>query len=1222
MTEKRTIFMFPLNGKSRRASRAIAAAATAALLAANSAPDASAANITPITITGYNVDDIAETTTVASSVTGYFDANNGYAFYTAGLTTVGGLPASGTITSAANAATTFQLAAFTGSNALELNVGSNTRAPLTTTGTLTLATPAAYSTIALLNGAGNGAASITYSLAFADGNTATGAFTAADWYNGSPYAIGGLGRISYTGTFDTGGVSANNPRLYENDITIPSAEAQVKLNSISFTDKNTTGSQWSVFALSGAASAAPVIYTGADPSTPGTFDTTSQNFSANGTAASFTTGAAAIFDDTATGPTTVTVASGGVAPASLTFNNSSGGKSYVFNGGPVTSGTVTIAGGGSVTFNNANTFTGATTISSGNLTIGSGGAIASTSITVGNNSSLTVALGGSIAGTPALTDNGTVTFNNPTRALASLAGNGALFLNGTALTIAASTYTGTVSGNATSSLTLTGNTYTVTNPNQLQVPTVNLTGGTLVVNDASGSTGLFGTVPVVTNLSGGSISGSGTYAGTINVAAAGGTITSTASNALTLNGPVNAAGPVTYVNSSNSVVNLYAPGTGTGLASVVGTAGALDLNYVRLFTDNGFSTQAGLSISASPSGSATYVDLNGHNQTVTFLTGSASGGQSGLNSFGGNSILTISNGNNGTSPAYSNVTITGNIAVVKTGLGNQVFANANSYSNGTTITQGTLTTLNTAAAGTGTITLNGGTFAPAGLQSVTSVSGFSSFVGQGLNINANTSAPPIITPTQLTLTVNNPHATASAFTATAVPISLATGFTVSFLYTPNDPANTSGYLADGLAFVLQNDPRGSAALGDGGGALGYSGTSTVNTPIAKSFAAGLDIYKYNYGVNDVVFGTNGTLGTPVTSTSVVVNAQPDQVKIVYNAATSLITETITNANTPTASYTTTYGVNLLNLLGGTTAYVGFTGGEGDGAAQQLVSNFTLSNMVNVPTTKTNPIVAATNTSSIISTAVLPGSTFQQLGTLTLNPGSTVKLVTTGSNATSRSVVSTPTLTFVPDPVTNLITATLDITNGDLDLPNTDIATVTALVQSGYNLKGGANFKGPGITSSTAANDSTHTTAVGVIADTVNGTQMYGTGTTLGLFDGANPGAGDVLVKYTYFGDANLDGKVDGSDYTLIDNGFNQNLTGWYNGDFNYDGKVDGVGLHADRQRVQHAGRGAGRQQHGVVRRFDGPNRRNVGGPRTGFDRTGRTDVARPARPSAQVRSAT
>jgi hypothetical protein len=49
----------------------------------------------------------------------------------------------------------------------------------------------------------------------------------------------------------------------------------------------------------------------------------------------------------------------------------------------------------------------------------------------------------------------------------------------------------------------------------------------------------------------------------------------------------------------------------------------------------------------------------------------------------------------------------------------------------------------------------------------------------------------------------------------------------------------------------------------------------------------------------------------------------------------------------------------------------------------------------------------------------------------------------------------------------------------------------------------------------------------------------------------------VLVKYTYYGDANLDGIVNGADYQQIDNGFGMHLTGWSNGDFNYDGVVDG-----------------------------------------------------------------
>jgi hypothetical protein len=52
---------------------------------------------------------------------------------------------------------------------------------------------------------------------------------------------------------------------------------------------------------------------------------------------------------------------------------------------------------------------------------------------------------------------------------------------------------------------------------------------------------------------------------------------------------------------------------------------------------------------------------------------------------------------------------------------------------------------------------------------------------------------------------------------------------------------------------------------------------------------------------------------------------------------------------------------------------------------------------------------------------------------------------------------------------------------------------------------------------------------------------------------------DVLVKYTYYGDANLDGKIDGSDYSRIDNASasSGSLTGWFNGDFNYDGVING-----------------------------------------------------------------
>ena len=60
------------------------------------------------------------------------------------------------------------------------------------------------------------------------------------------------------------------------------------------------------------------------------------------------------------------------------------------------------------------------------------------------------------------------------------------------------------------------------------------------------------------------------------------------------------------------------------------------------------------------------------------------------------------------------------------------------------------------------------------------------------------------------------------------------------------------------------------------------------------------------------------------------------------------------------------------------------------------------------------------------------------------------------------------------------------------------------------------------------------------------------------FGGVSVGGDDVLVMYTYGGDANLDGFISGDDYSTID--FNiavPGADGYYNGDFNYDGIISG-----------------------------------------------------------------
>jgi beta-glucanase (GH16 family) len=118
---------------------------------------------------------------------------------------------------------------------------------------------------------------------------------------------------------------------------------------------------------------------------------------------------------------------------------------------------------------------------------------------------------------------------------------------------------------------------------------------------------------------------------------------------------------------------------------------------------------------------------------------------------------------------------------------------------------------------------------------------------------------------------------------------------------------------------------------------------------------------------------------------------------------------------------------------------------------------------------------------------------------------------------------------------------LDVGANDLILQNIDPATVSAQIAQGYN--GGLWTGSVGITSSAAA-------AANITA--------LGTGSGFTSFDGQPVGDTDVVVKYTYYGDANLDGVVNSSDYSLIDNSVNEGiLTGWQNGDFNYDNHING-----------------------------------------------------------------
>ena len=170
---------------------------------------------------------------------------------------------------------------------------------------------------------------------------------------------------------------------------------------------------------------------------------------------------------------------------------------------------------------------------------------------------------------------------------------------------------------------------------------------------------------------------------------------------------------------------------------------------------------------------------------------------------------------------------------------------------------------------------------------------------------------------------------------------------------------------------------------------------------------------------------------------------------------------------------------------------------------------------------------------------------EHLTSLTIDAKAVAVLQSNGSNA-----LVTSTLSIAGS--TNAWTGLLDLTDNKLIVHDGSLPVLTSQTQSGYD--GGA-WLGEGIASSAAADDSTFLTGLGVIQNSTNGLPagpaLYTT------FANQPVVSTDVLVKLTWYGDTNLDGTVDGSDYSRIDSGSLSRATGWANGDFNYDGVIDG-----------------------------------------------------------------
>jgi autotransporter-associated beta strand protein len=608
-----------------------------------------------------------------------------------------------------------------------------------------------------------------------------------------------------------------------------------------------------------------------------------------------------------------------------------------------------------------------------------------------------------------------------------------------------------------------------------------------------------------------------------------------------------------------SAANVYSGGV------TINTNGQNDILGQNLLTAGGTGGVNGSSVSIT--GGAGYigapvVGITGGGGTGASAVATVSGGMvtgititsAGTGYTSSPTFTLMGGGGSGASVSASPVTNAADGGFTKTGGGILTLSGSNTYTGGTQVKGGTLLVDNPAALGTGSVTLSGGS-----TLAFTALAPLTSIVPSAFSVNTNTNlSAGAFTPVfgsnghSLMLTSAQGSEATSVLSNNSYTFSDATGFSASFIYTHGNPAGLTS-VADGVTLTITG--ASPFAIGSSGSALGYAGASNTSAGIGNSVAAAVDVYQdqIETGVNGFWQQASGSNTVPFISNY---SSSLVTVSYAYNASTGTgaLTETITSLYNGGSYTMVTPNIDLAADLGGSAGgsangYIGFTGATGGTNDVQAISDFSIntdaSTQVLTAVGVTNPVSVAASSSAVVQLAPTSGYSSGSVGPITIGSGGTlaVSIGTNPAAGVTRGVLTTNSVSFA-----NPGSGTLDVGANALDITSQSLASVTAMVASGYH---NGNWTGPGITSSAAANDSTHLTALGVIQNNESGEVLYTT------FEGISVGAGDVLVKYTYYGDTNLDGQVDGTDYSRIDNGYLQGLTGWYNGDFNYDGVING-----------------------------------------------------------------
>lgn len=586
-------------------------------------------------------------------------------------------------------------------------------------------------------------------------------------------------------------------------------------------------------------------------------------------------------------------------------------------------------------------------------------------------------------------------------------------------------------------------------------------------------------------------------------------------------------GPTTLVsNPTFNITNSTGNGAGTlvlgavddgGVARTINVGGGGTVQFNANATHLGVNTIVNIndgkvvSNSATALGSTAQINLNTPTSVFTAAasqTISSISGTTGTVRVGGGATLTVGSTDNLSSTV--SVPVTGAGALGKSGTGTMTLVSANSYGGGTVVNNGLLVSPTTLSLGAGPVTLSGGTLRVSGSTGGASSASVTNFGGTSTDVNGG-GTPWVVNNTTitsnpinsdvLTLTDNIGNEARTAFFNTPQPFAAGPyGFKASFRYTMPSGGNP----ADGAAFTIQNDPRGTAALGAAGGGLGYTG-------ITPSLATEINVYNGHQRGTNVV--TNGATGTYLDTTpvnfdfGVVVGGDPLDVTLTYAPGSQSITEVVKDTVT-LATYSKVFpNIDLQSLLGSSTGFIGFTGGTGGLQCTQTISNFSYQLVVPPADSYSNNVIVTGGATATIDVA-------------TTSPGETITMGNLSAGAGAGTTLNVTATTAPANAAYGLTLANGGTLAGNIALHVANNGTGTGTLTLGaLGGAGGISATGPGIVVLAAAN-------------TYSGPTTVASGGTIKLVDASGTSSNNIpsstLVNVAAGGKLDVTGLMNGT----------------------------------------------------------------------------------------------